>query len=56
MLEITIGLILIKVLFFSMGVEFVPRLIISDKGPVENSDRDSEHSLHGAFGHALSSG
>ena len=32
----------------------LPRLVISDKGPVENSHRACKHSLHWAGSHALS--
>lgn len=33
-----------------------PWLVISDKRPVEDCDRASQHSLHGARGHALGEG
>lgn len=36
------------------GVEFIPRLVNSNEGPVENGDRASKHSLHWALGKALS--
>lgn len=35
---------------------YIPGLVISDKGPVENGDRASKHSLHWASSHALSQG
>ena len=36
------------------GVVFIPRLVISNKGPVENGNRTGKHSLHWALGKALS--
>lgn len=33
---------------------YLPRLIVSNKGPVENGNRAGKHSLHWAFGKALS--
>ena len=37
-----------------LGLKFA-RDVGTSEGPVENGDRASKHSLHGAFGHALSS-
>ena len=57
---ILVSILAPECLFFSFqfirGLEFIPRLVISNKGPVENGDWASKHSLHWAFGHALSNG
>nr|GMC95624.1 Uncharacterised protein [Ipomoea batatas] len=52
---------LLQILYFILNCQsnlvagFESWLVISNKGPVENGNRASKHSLHWALGHALSS-